>query len=174
MQLIGKGTFSKVYAIDENRVKIVSSDPVKECLALWGFGDSPLWPVLERTDSLDNGDNVFIGTRYKTGRGVKGLLNPRAYRLYLALRKCGDKHFFGKNQHDALQHWQKVFTEGLVDEFADEREAICEAVDSLCNYGEDIRFEISPRNVAADKAGGLILLDVFFFVSHLREKTGRG
>ena len=173
MQLIGKGTFSKVYAIDENKVKIVSSDPAKECLALWGFGESPLWPVLELTDRLDNGDNVFIGTRYKTGRGVKSLLNPRAYKLYLALRKCGDRLYFGK-KHDAPQYWQRVFTEGLTDEFADEREALCEAIDALRNYGDDIRFEISPRNVAADKAGGLILLDVFFFVSHLREKTGRG
>jgi len=164
MKLIGKGCFSKVYEVDADRVKIVSTDMAKECLALWGFGDSPLWPVLERIDQLDSGENVFIGKRYKTGRGVKGLLNARSYRLYLALRKCGDCYFQGRNEFDAAQHLRTVFR-SMPEEFSEEREAMCAAVDSLLNYGHDVRFEISPRNVAADNAGGLILLDVFFFRS---------
>jgi hypothetical protein len=49
--------------------------------------------------------------------------------------------------------------------------ALNEQIDGLMNYGADIRFEISPRNVAV-KNGKLILLDCFFFASKLREVRG--
>jgi hypothetical protein len=43
-----------------------------------------------------------------------------------------------------------------------------DAVEACANYGSDVMFEISPRNVAVHN-GNLILLDCFFIKSKLRE-----
>ena len=162
-----RGAFSKVYRMGEGTVRVVSSDPAKECMALWGFGNSDLWPSIERVATLD-GANVFIMPLYEQPKSLKTALMPDQYALYKALKASSENCFMGKNQYDAPQHWHKVFNAGLV-EFPAAAEALSNAIDSLQNYGQDIRFEISPRNVAV-KNGKLILLDCFFFASAL-EKT---
>jgi len=50
------------------------------------------------------------------------------------------------------------------------RNSLQEAIDACANYGSDIKFEISPRNVAV-KNGNLILLDCFFVGSKQIEVT---
>ena len=60
----------------------------------------------------------------------------------------------------------------MPDKFDNEKEAILEAIDAMCNYGSDVSFEISPRNIAADKDGNLILLDCFFIKSQLSNVRG--
>jgi len=45
-----------------------------------------------------------------------------------------------------------------------------ESLSALSNYGADIGFEISPRSIATDKKGNLILLDIWFFRSALMRK----
>ncbi|UZT50044.1 hypothetical protein [Enterobacter phage 01_vB_Eclo_IJM] len=54
----------------------------------------------------------------------------------------------------------KTVREGLMD--------VLMALDACANFGSDIQFEISPRNVRAVN-GKLILVDCFFLVSKLQE-----
>ena len=160
-----RGAFSKVFRLVDGTVKIFSSDPVKECMALWGFGESALWPEIERTDRLEDGTNVFIMPLYDQPRSLKSALMEDDYKIYLALRKASKCLFLGRNPYDAPQHWHKTFENDL-QAFPEVMQAMHDAIDSLQNYGHDIRFEISPRNVAV-KNGRLILLDCFFFASAL-------
>lgn len=170
-KLIGKGSFTKAYLLPSGEVELYSVDPVKECAALWGFGDSYLWPKIERVDILDdlNSTQVYRMPFYKTQRALKNFLEPRQYALYRTLRALPGVYCL--NPHLRAFELHKVF-DTIPDEFADEREALKEAVDSLCNYGTDICFEISPRNVAAVE-GKLILLDVFFFQATLKKFSSR-
>lgn len=166
-----RGKFSKVFMLVDGTVKIFSSDPVKECMALWGFGDSSLWPEIERIDRLEDGTNVFIMPLYEQPRALKSTLAEEDYALYQALRKASYEIFTGLNPYDASQHWHRVF-ENALQAFPEAMQAMHDAIDSLQNYGHDIRFEISPRNVAV-KDGRLILLDCFFFASALANTKKR-
>jgi hypothetical protein len=162
-RLIGKGAFTRAYLLSNGTVEPVSSDPVKECLALWGFGDSALWPQLERGEYRDDGKQVYRMQFYPKVKSLKDALLPDQYALYAALRELPTaRHANPSLLSDELR---KVFG-ALPDQFANEREALLCAIDALGNYGTDLKFEISPRNVSAVD-GKLVLLDVFFFVSKL-------
>lgn len=161
MKLIGKGTFSKVYLdADLKAVTIKSSDKAKECLALWGYGDSYLWPVVERIDF-----EVYKMDYLPPVKSLKNNLEPRQWALYKALREL--KPVINCRPWQYADHWQKAFN-SLSNEFQEEKSALCEAVESLCNYGGDVQFEISPRNVRVVD-GKLLLLDCFFFIHQLKD-----
>lgn len=167
-KLIGKGSFTKAYLLDSDKVELHSIDPAKECMALWGFGDSYLWPILE-----SKGDQVYTMDYFPKTPSLKNSLEPRQYQLYSALRKLVPYLSYGHKAHDweYSDHWRTQF-ESLPAEFEEEKQALLEAVDSLGNYGQDIQFEISPRNVRAVN-GKLCLLDCFFFVSQLQLVNSR-
>jgi len=166
-KLIGKGTFTKAYLLNSGKVELHSIDPVKECMALWGFGDSYLWPIIERTD-----DEIYTMDYFPKTPSLKNSLEPRQYQLYSALRKLKPLWGYSRPQDwEYSDHWRKQF-ESLPIEFEEEKQALLEAVDSLGNYGQDIQFEISPRNVRAIN-GKLCLLDCFFFVSQLQLVNSR-
>jgi len=164
---IGAGSFSTVYRKgNSNHVLIVSTDPAKECMSLGWFPDSRLFPKVARLSYNDDGTQTFKIKYYEKVRAPKRQLNERSYKLYKALRKLDVTC-----QNDNLLHdkWRKAFN-GIPVEFKAAKEALLEAVDALTNYGSDICFEISPRNIAVTKAGNLILLDCFFLRSALSEK----
>lgn len=166
-KLIGKGSFTKAYLLESGKVELHSIDPVKECMSLWGFGDSYLWPSIERIDH-----EVYTMDYLPKTSSLKASLEPRQYQLYSALRKL--KPLFSHlNPRDweYMQYWYKQF-QSLPDEFEEEKQALCDALDSLANYGQDVQFEISPRNVRAVN-GKLCLLDCFFFVSQLQLVNSR-
>jgi hypothetical protein len=164
-KLIGKGAFSKAYLLPSGDVELVSVDPVKECMALWGLGDSYLWPQIECVDYRDDGTQVYKMPHYPKVKSIKTALEPRQYELYKALRNL--EGTFCANPNLLSDELRKQF-ETLPDEFSAEKEALLEAVDALGNYGTDLKFEISPRNVSVIN-GKLVLLDVFFFVSQLNQ-----
>ena len=169
-KLIGKGSFTKAYLLESGKVELRSCDPVKECMALWGFGDSYLWPIVERVDY-----EVYVMSYFPKTPSLKNSLEPRQYQLYNALRKL--KPYINFKWSCKIQdweysdHWRKQF-ESLPPDFEEEKQALLEAVDSLANYGKDIQFEISPRNVRAVN-GKICLLDCFFFVSQLQLVNSR-
>ena len=169
-KLIGKGAFTKAYLLDSGKVELRSCDPVKECMALVGFGGSYLWPIIERID-----DEVYTMNYLPNTPNLKSNLEPKQYQLYSALRKLKPYINFkwgcGIQDWEYSDHWRKQFG-GLPAEFEEEKQALLEAVDSLANYGQDIQFEISPRNVRAVN-GKLCLLDCFFFVSQLQLVNSR-
>lgn len=148
MKLIGKGLFSKVYKIDDETVFIKTTDSVKECLSYVGGND--YFPVINRTDE----QGEYTCRYYEKVSSLKNSLDPDQYKLYQELRKLDT---FTHNMFDGYSTFETVSDENL-------KECLHEVLGELSNYGSDIRFEISPRNVAVDN-GKLVLLDVFFLQS---------
>jgi hypothetical protein len=134
-------------------------------MAMGWFPDSPLFPDLERLGwSEDRGDDFqdFRMEYYPKVRSLKNNLDPDQYKIYKDLRELGG--VASLNRHLFHSIWTKKF-ETLENEQL--RETMLEALDACANYGSDIGFEISPRNVAT-KNRKLILLDCFFIVSKLQ------
>lgn len=159
---IGKGLFSKVYRKDENTVLINSVCHMKECLA--EFIDSEWFPKLETEDF-----QLYICKYYNVSKSVKGNLNAEHYALYQELRKIS-LSMRPDNMHALYSFWyekfQTVSNESL-------KEALLDFLDNASNYGSDVNFEISPRNVACDN-GKLVLLDCFFLQSQCIEVRKKG
>ncbi|UVX31924.1 hypothetical protein A2a_b_00017 [Klebsiella phage VLCpiA2a] len=168
MKFIGKGSFTKCFLMDcGKRVQLVTCDPIKEAMAWGWFPDSPLFPKLSFI-SL----GVYEMDYMPSSRGLKGELEPEQWEIYKALRDC-----FAKNvqvtRRDELYHaWYESF-EMHADAYAGSYIEVAfrdlmEALDTCSNFGTDVAFEISPRNVRAVN-GKLVLLDCFFLVSKLDE-----
>lgn len=87
MELIGRGSFSKVYKKDNKTVLIYSTDPIKEGLALDFFPSSRLFPKVERIDYLDDGKGVYEMPFYPRVTSLKNTLKPSQYEIYKELRR---------------------------------------------------------------------------------------
>ena len=162
MKLIGTGSFTKAYDTNDGKVLLKSIDPIKECMAMGWFPESRLFPTIDRIDL-----NVYtMDNLGKTPKGLAKTLRPRQYRLYKHLRElfC-DNCLRDPSMRDGFTKWHILF-ESLPSEFKREKEILRGALDAIGNYGLDICFEISPRNVRI-KNGFLILLDCFFLKSEL-------
>lgn len=165
MKLIGKGAFTKAYLTDNGKVLLKSSCPAKECSALGWMPESKMFPNITRVDY-----GIYEMEYLPKSPSLKTALKPRQYRLYKALRAMQDNLFFENLHCNDYQKFDNLHTaiKSLPSEFKNEKEKLQEAVDGLANYGLDICFEISPRNVRV-KNGFLVLLDCFFFKSKLDE-----
>jgi hypothetical protein len=159
LQRIGKGAFSVAYLETETTVLVASEDPVKECMGLGWFPDSPLFPPVERIAY-----GLYRMPYYQKTAKLKESLDPDQWAIYQTLRRIYVKHFHSNNDYDYLDHWRAEFG-ALAD--SELKETMLECLDALSNYGADIGFEISPRNVAV-KDGKLILLDVFYFIKKVK------
>lgn len=163
MKLIGKGSFTKAYLLpDGQTVKLVTNDPCKECAAMFA-PVSPIFPILE-CDGYEGEKRVYRMKYYPKQKSLKKALTARDYRFYKYLRKVAFSSWGCEDPY--LSHFKEKLNEIIPTEFAEEILAICEYIDALNNYGDDMKFEISPRNVAVDN-GKLILLDCFFKKSYL-------
>lgn len=162
-----RGTFSRVTFSDCGKfAKVTTQDMAKECHALWGFGESDMWPEIERVHDMENptsDDQVFVMPKYDQPRSLKSALLPEEWAKYQALRKC-PWHMVGYRKFFDLYKLAQTLPHGL-------DSVICEALDSLANYGDTWAIEVSPRNVAV-KDGRLILLDIFYDRKVLRGKRG--
>lgn len=158
-QLIGKGTFTKCYRVSKRRVELHSVDPIKECMALGWFPDSYLFPEVERVES-----EVYSMKYYERKASLKNNLSKRQWELYNCLR---DLKVDYSSRYKLHSHWHKAFST-IPAKFKAEREALRDALDACSNYGSDIAFEISPRNVAT-QGNKIVLLDCFFVLSKLDE-----
>ena len=162
MELIGKGLFSKVYKVNSKKVLIKSVCYSKECTSL--FINSMWFPKLERIEL-----NEYLCEFYPKVASLKSSLKPKHYELYKELRKINVYcHNDYDNYYKLREEFEKVSNKSL-------RTALIDYLDDFAQYGTDIGFEISPRNVAV-KNGRLILLDCFFNKSQLCEvrKNGTG
>lgn len=164
MKLIGKGSFTRAYLKDEKTIILKSCDPIKECMANGWFPESKLFPKIEQIDE-ETYQMEYLG---KTPKSLKSL-RPRQLRLYNALRKAFDGGFatLGTPSNQTFFAWHEIF-DNLPSEFKREKEVLKEALDACGNYGTDISFEISPRNIRI-KNGFLVLLDCFFVASKLKQ-----
>ena len=153
LQKIGEGLFSKVYRLNDKQVLIKSICQVKECIAMDWHQSTGVFPVLERTDE----QGEYICEYYERVKSLKDSLTPAHYEIYKDLRSL--KIDMPKNTYDLMDCWRAEFKKVKNKKY---RDALLNMTDNLANYGSQLKFEISPRNVAV-KNGKLILLDVFFF-----------
>ena len=162
MKLLGRGAFTKAYLMDNGKVLLKTCDPIKECMANSWFPDSELFPRLVWIDL-----GIYEMEYYPRTKSLKSSLEPGQYAIYTALR--GLKAPYTKNDNDLYSAWYELF-----DSLEDDKLKLVmqDALGACSNYGKDIGFEISPRNVAV-RDGKLVLLDCFFSVSKLREVRER-
>lgn len=166
--LIGKGTFTTAYVLPDGTVELISCDHIKECMSMGWFPDSRLFPEIEQVRDYgeDGFTRVYHMQYYERPRSLKSAMSSHDWAFYKVLRGldsgCVDNMYMLHNM------WHEAF-DTIPDEFADEREDLKEALDACGNYGGDICFEISPRNVAVEN-GRLILLDCFFVKSQLLDR----
>lgn len=159
-KLIAKGAFTKCYLLPGGeKVRLESSDPSKECISLGWGADHSMFPEMKRVD-----DYTYEMKYYPRVTSLKSALDPDQWEFYKKLKEINEKTTWTRSGKD----WE--YLDSLRAEFAElpDGEALNEHLDGLLNYGSDIGFEISPRNVAADN-GKLILLDCFFFRNKLNE-----
>ena len=154
MKLIGKGSFTKAYRKDSKTVILHSVDMVKECMSMGWFPSSNLFPTIKK---LEYGEtSTYEMKLYEKVTAPKKQLTSKHYETYKELRKIHGSNadeIRGSISNSDISHKIKEHLNG--------------AIDALMNYGEDIVFEISPRNIATTKTGKLILLDCFYFRSAL-------
>ena len=156
LELIGKGAFSKVYKVNSKTVLFKTTCMVKYCFAEW-LGGGKFYPEIWK----DEGNNL-IGRMYTKVTAPKRQLKPLHYKFYRALRELSDSAV-----DESYSGLYEAF-EGL--KYGPLRESLINALDGICNYVncDDIRFEISPRNIMTDSKGNIILNDVFFCSKLLR------
>ena len=157
MQLIGKGLFTKAYRKDKTTVLLKSDDPIKECMSMGWFPESRLFPKIVRTNCGE-----YEMKYYEKVSSLKKSLTETHYEMYEELRKVSKNIKRTSNIYDGLFNVRDGFKM-----IKDRRlkEIMIRAVEACSNYGSDVEFEISPRNVAVTKTGKLILLDCFFMKS---------
>jgi len=167
LKLIGKGSFTKCYLNTcEETVTLISCDPIKECMSQGWFPESSLFPKVEHVDVDEkSGNDIYTMRYYPKTRSLKNTLKPEQYEIYKQLRKLMESNTYVYNKYDSYSLWYEKFSELENKEL---RETMLEALDACNNYGSDVAFEISPRNVAVDN-GNLVLLDCFFLKSMLNQ-----
>ena len=169
LPLIGRGMFSTVYRKNAKTVLIKSVDPVKECMAMGWFPSSRMFPKTTRVAILDDdqGTALYEQRYYPKVKSVKAALKPAEWEFYRELREMQSNINPFLDDYKALDSLQSLI-KALPSKYARKKAALLGAIDALTNYGQDIRFEISPRNVAAHN-GNLILLDCFFMAEKAKE-----
>jgi hypothetical protein len=160
---IKQGHFTTAYLYHEQgKVILESRCYIKECMALGWFPDSELFPSIKFADIEDEVNTefrVYEMPLYVHGQSVKRNVCKEDYEgIYVLLRKIR----YVSNYADFEQ---QLITVGVSKEV---KEDLLEAYEACTNYGSDVGWEISPRNVAATSDGKLILLDCFYIKSQLR------
>lgn len=160
-KLIGRGSFTKAYQISDSQVEIISTCPAKECYAMFSQ-DNPFAPKIERNYEKEGS---YLMPLYPKIKAPKKQLNARAYEIYTILRS-----FSITNYYDFVK-----VVEGISSLTEEEKENLISLASDVCNgiYPENMRFEISPRNISHDAEGNLIMLDCFFCVKALQSSRSR-
>lgn len=160
MKLIGKGAFTKAYLLDNGRVQLHSCCPIKECMAHGWFPESRLFPKLQVVD-----EGVYEMNYLTRVTAPKRQLNEQDYKLYKALQQV----YADGSAVDYFSIYKSF--EKHLEEF-EELETMLEALDACSNWGTDIGFEISPRNISVNPGGFLVLADCFFHRPTLEKVRG--
>ena len=166
LEPIGKGMFSKVYRQDARGrvVAIVASDTWDKQIvsdAHESSPENPHIPAVERMGTLTDGRMVYVMPHY-TAPYRKGNAKPEQHRAYLQISKCVGSVYTRHRErpiHVAHRKLSCIEDAGLSGPIVD---AIRELLDSSANYGDEYNIEFSPRNVATDEQGNIVLLDLIF------------
>lgn len=174
---IGKGAFSSVYKsnTDNESVLIISNCTQKEAMA-FGYAkpDGRRWPDIELIEydfKEVNGEfySLYKMPFYEKVRAPKKELSASDYKAYMQIKSAVDSfNRLRKNNHD--DHYLFI---DIVNDICNKNLAsqLIEVFEGLMNYigAREIGFEISPRNIAKRKTGGVVWLDLFFNRNKLRK-----
>jgi hypothetical protein len=156
LNLIGKGSFSKVYDNKDGYVLIKTEDPLKDCLA---NHCSKGIKHLPDTDCLDSG--LYRQPKYQKLNSVKHVKDWKILKkIESQYRKLSDKNY--NSLIDILESNKEDLTESIY-------EALTELITSFSDYTYYIGFEIARRNLALDSQNELILLDVLYDIKLLEK-----
>ena len=159
---VKQGHFTTAYLYEEQgKVILESRCYIKECMALGWFPDSELFPSIKFADidDVNTEFKVYEMPLYICGRSLKANVCKEDYEgIYVPLRKI-------QYVSDYVDFEEQLTTVGVSEEA---KEDLLEAYSACTNYGSDVGWEISPRNVAATAEGRLILLDCFYIKSQIR------
>lgn len=163
-KLIGKGAFTRAYQIAANKVEILTVCPAKECYAMFSQGN-PFAPIIESIDTLDDGRRVFHMPLYPKMKAYTKQLNEQSLHIYRELRKL---------RYDATSYNDFCCMVDNLDLTEQQMIDIKSLAGDVCNGIDchNLRFEISPRNIACDEAGNLVMLDCFFCIKTLYSTKG--
>lgn len=173
LTIIGRGTFSACYDYSESQVLVLSNCPVKEALSLGFFPENGAlnWPKVERVEFMHKGDKtLYIMPKYTKVKGVKKDLKPNDYTLYKMLKKL-EFIFHGIDTKNTYDNYSVLYNlvqnaDYIPDNIKTE---FCKALDAVANYTSAIGFEVSPRNLALNENGDMVLLDLFFSIEQLKK-----
>ena len=112
-------------------------------------------------------ETIYYIYLWQKAMSLKAALKPVEWEFYQKLRETQSNINPFLDDYKALDSLQSLI-KALPSKYARKKAALLGAIDALTNYGQDIRFEISPRNVAAHN-GNLILLDCFFMAEKAKE-----
>lgn len=162
-KMIGRGAFSRVYDNGDDTVTIITRDPAKECYSVFGEAYDILVPQVYQVDFDYFGDKVYMMQKYEKVTSPSTQLNKHSLELYKILRNIA------KNYSMVSYNFMYGAFESLIpNKYEAERDVILALLGDMSNYNsQTVAFEISPRNIAADNDGNLILLDCFFFTDEL-------
>lgn len=161
MKVIGRGHFTTAYQKDRNTVILKSRDKVKECMSMGWFPDTHLFPSVTCIKGQDQWGYSLYEMKYiDKVKAPKQQLTEEHYELYKKLKRLSWENCTNASHLIDCIHDMDV-RRSIKDH-------LINAVSALTNYGSDVCFEISPRNIGVSKTGKLILLDVFFFKNDLR------
>ena len=161
-ELIGNGLFSKVYRKGNDPfVTVVSRDPAKEAFSFDWHTPHHLIPEIT---AIDN--DVYTMPFYPRVLSPKKQLTPHSYSFYTYLRKMTRTGFSRITRETSYDILYRLFN-GIPVEFKKEKIVLHDMLRVLSNFGDDMIFEISPRNISCTKSGDLILRDCWFFLSRI-------
>lgn len=103
--------------------------------------------------------------KYNKTKKIKDLLIEKDYIFYKKLQKIF-KQSLSLNNYNSYNSLYNIFSASNLE--AEQKELLLDALKACYNYGTDIGFEISPRNIYIDN-NRLILGDCFFIKSQLIE-----
>jgi len=180
---LGAGSFATAYVTTEATppvVYVVTPDDVydKELLAMARDAE-PQNPHLPRVEKVGETRDQFIYAMPLYRTPLRKTDSPSGWKDYTLLKTC---------REDAYEHWDPRRLVGKRGYQINEETVACaeaagvspstlEAlhilVDTAANYSDDYVFEFSPRNLATDEAGTLVLLDPLFDREKLQAKRQR-
>lgn len=154
---IGKGAFTTAYR-KGNKVYVVSTDQAKEAIALFCKGSH-----IPKVERLEYGEkSLYVMPLY---RKVTKAQHPKAWADYRSihnfLTSLGSGYGFYITRADNMELFFTKLSECKAIR-KPLRDQIAELIETMFNYTDAVGIEISPRNIAVDGRGRLVLLDIVY------------
>jgi hypothetical protein len=179
---IGQGMFAKAYATTGKRPRVFleipddAGDYSKEILSEVSADTRSKYLPKTKKIGYTNTADVFEQPLYKAP--LRKADSAKAWKEYRTLEKCWNEAL-RKVQRGRGREWiyEGYNLQNLVRECAKANQlspALIRALelitDASANYGSTYSFEFSPRNLATDSKGNLILLDVLFDLETVQKR----